>query len=137
MRDASITLDWANGTYRFRLGWGDLAKLQEETDAGPYVVYQRLIGDTWRVQDIAGVIRLGLIGGGMKPADALRLTREYVEARPPLENLIVAQVVLSAALSGAPDEPVGEALAADRTESDSTRSPMESSGSPLSMPQEP
>lgn len=103
-RDARITLDFADGTYEFRLGWGELMQLQEATDAGPYVVLQRLVGGAWRVGEISHVVRLGLIGGGAKPADALKLTRAYVENRPPMENLMLAQAVLSAALLGAPDE---------------------------------
>lgn len=107
-RDARVELDWADGTYSFRLAWGQLAELQEQTNAGPYVVFQRLHNGQWRVEDIANVVRLGLIGGGMTPAEALRLTRAYVEARPPLENVLLAQGILAAALHGAPEEKVGE-----------------------------
>jgi hypothetical protein len=107
-RDAAIDLDWADGTYRFALRWGQLAELQEKTDAGPYVVLHRLHSHQWRVEDISNVIRLGLIGGGMEPSAALRKVRAYVEARPPLENHPYAIAVLSAGLLGAPEEPVGE-----------------------------
>jgi hypothetical protein len=107
-RDAKVTLTWADGDYVFRLGWGELAELQEKTDAGPYVVLQRLLSGQWRIEDISNVIRLGLIGGGLEPPKALRLVRTYVEARPPLENHPVAYAVLSAGLMGAEDEPVGE-----------------------------
>ncbi|HRP26018.1 gene transfer agent family protein [Thauera sp.] len=108
-RDASIDLDFADGTYRFCLRYGELMELQEKTDAGPVWVLNRLMLPTaenrgWRVEDIVHVLRLGLIGGGMKPSDALRLVRTYVEARPPMECLLHAQAVLSAALMGAPDE---------------------------------
>lgn len=107
-RDARIELDWADGTFPFRLGWGELAEMQEKTDAGPYVVLHRLHSHQWRIEDISHVIRLGLIGGGMSPADALRKVRTYVEARPPLENHAYAVAILSAGLLGAEDEPVGE-----------------------------
>lgn len=126
MRDARVTFDWADGTYTFRLAWGQLGELQEKCDAGPYVVLQRLHSGAWRIEDIANVIRLGLIGGGIEPAQALKLVRRYVEARPPMENLIPAQVILSAGLTGAPEEKVGEADAANQTESSSTNSQTES-----------
>lgn len=103
-RDASITLTWADGDYTFRLAWGELAKLQEATDAGPYVVLDRLQNNTWRIEDISSVIRLGLIGGGLEPAKALKLTRGYVESRPPIENLLTAIAILHVGLMGAPDE---------------------------------
>lgn len=124
-RDARIELDWADGTYAFRLAWGQLVELQEKCDAGPYVVLNRLYGGQWKVEDIANVIRLGLIGGGAKPADALRLTRTYVEAYPPLDNVLIAQAVLAAGLQGAPEEKVGEGEG--EAETASTTSPMESS----------
>lgn len=114
-RDASITLDWADGSYCFRLAWAELEKLQEAVDAGPWVVLDRLASQQCRVGDISHVIRLGLIGGGQEPAKALKLTRQYVEERPPGENLLHAQAILSIALHGAPEESVGEAAAASET----------------------
>lgn len=107
-RDASITLDWADGMYTFRLAWGQLIELQEKCDAGPFVILQRLGTGAWRMQDISHTIRLGLIGGGAEPAKALTLVRDYVESRPPLENLMIARGVLGLALQGAPDEKPGE-----------------------------
>lgn len=126
MRDARIEFDWADGTYSFRLAWGQLGELQEKCDAGPYVVLQRLHSGAWRIEDITNIIRLGLIGGGMEPSPALKLARRYVEDRPPMENLIPAQVILSAALMGAPEEPMGERDAANPSESSLTNSPTES-----------
>lgn len=126
MRSARLELDWGDGTYEFRLAWGQLIELQEKCDAGPYVILQRLQTGAWQMQDINNVIRLGLIGGGMSAADALKKTRAYVEAFPPFENLIPAQVILGAALMGAPDETVGEEDAAVPKENSSTLSQTES-----------
>ncbi|MNL52495.1 hypothetical protein D3C87_1756790 [compost metagenome] len=56
----------------------------------------------------------------------MKLARRYVEARPPMENLIPAQVILSAGLTGAPEEKVGEDDAASQTESSLTNSQTES-----------
>lgn len=124
-RDARIALDWADGHYEFRLAWGQLIELQEQCDAGPFVVLNRLTSGQWRMQDIGHTIRLGLIGGGLEPAKALKLTRDYVESRPPLENLMLARGILAAALMGAPDEPPGEAQG--EAASGSTTSPTASS----------
>ncbi|MBB3944703.1 hypothetical protein GGQ73_000628 [Rhizobium skierniewicense] len=126
MRDGRIEFDWADGTYSFRLAWGQLAELQEKCDAGPYVVLQRLHSGSWRIEDITNIIRLGLIGAGLQPAAALKLVRAYVEDHPPMENLIPAQVILSASLMGAPEEKVGEDDAASQTESSLTNSQTES-----------
>lgn len=106
-RDGSIgPYPWADGKYTFKLGWGELALLQEKTDCGPYYLLERLGGKHWRVQDISHAIRLGLIGGGTEPAAALRLVEAYVESRPPLENVMLAYAIVSAGVQGAPDEPL-------------------------------
>lgn len=124
-RDAKIELDWADGLKVFRLGWGEIIQLQEACDAGPYVVLQRLITGGWKVQDISSVIRLGLVGGGLEPAKALKLVRDYVESRPPMENTMLASAILNAGLMGAPDELPGEE--SGETASGSTDSPTERS----------
>ncbi len=103
-RDAKIELDWADGTHTFRLGFGQLVELQEKTGCGPQFLLQRLADRRWMVEDIAEIIRIGLIGGGMKPDRALSLVRIYVKERLPLENLPIAFAILSAGLKGAPDE---------------------------------
>lgn len=107
-RNASITLTWADGDYVFRLAWGQLSQLQEQCDAGPYVILQRLMDGGWKMKDISEVIRFGLIGGGMEPIRALKLVRAYVEDRPPMESLMVAQAVLTAGVIGAPEEDVAK-----------------------------
>lgn len=130
-RDGSITLPFGDGDKTFRLAWGELIKLQEACDAGPFVIYRRLMVGQWKMEDIANTIRLGLIGGGMEPGKALAFVRDYVEARPPLESVPLAQGILGVALQGAPDEqpgtPSGEAHG--EAESGLTTSPMESSAS--------
>lgn len=103
-RDASITLTWADGDYHFRLAWGELKLLQEATNSGPPIVLKRLENDLWLIEDISSVIRCGLIGGGMTPVQALKLTRLYVESRPPAESIPYAIAILQCGLFGAPEE---------------------------------
>lgn len=110
-RNSSVTLPWADGDYTFRLAWGQLIELQEKTDCGPGFLLDKMWQNNWKVQHISEIIRLGLIGGGQTPADALKLTRNYVENRPPLENLSLAQAILAISLQGAPEEAKGEAQA--------------------------
>lgn len=115
-RDARVEIDFGDGQHVFRLAWGELVNLQEALDAGPYVILQRLMTNEWRLGDIREVIRYGLIGGGMEPAKALKMVREYVEKRPPIESVPLAQVILSAGLVGAPEEKLGEIEAAPAIE---------------------
>jgi len=135
-RDASTTQAFADDDYVFRLGWGELEQLQEACDAGPYVVLDRLVSGRWRMGDIANVIRLGLIGGGHEPVKALKLVRAYVQDRPPLESLVLAQLVLGAAVAGAPEEDVGKKSEAP-DQSDPKNSQTGSSGSEPSTATEP
>ena len=106
-RDASTIQPLGPEDRFFRLGWGELAILQEECDAGPYVVLDRLLSGRWRIQDISSVVRLGLVGGGRSNEEALKLVRTYVEVRPPVEHLFIAQKILSAAVAGSAEEIVG------------------------------
>lgn len=128
-RDGSITLDWADGTHTFALKWGEFAKLQEATDCGPQFLLGKLYDGTWRVEHLSHVIRCGLIGGGQEPAKALQLVRSYVEDRPPMESVKLAQAILAAGLVGAPEEEVGKKAKAPNAESGSTDSPTGGSGS--------
>lgn len=132
-RDASVELTWADGTYTFRLGWGEIEALQEACDAGPWVILERLANKTCMIGDISNVIRQGLIGGGMVPTEATKLVQRYVEKRPPSESMLHAMSILQVGLHGSPDEPVGERQAADQEGSISTLSQMEKSDLPPSM----
>lgn len=136
-RDASITLPFAGDETLFVMSWGEIIRLQEVRNCGPYVVLDRLVSGNWLVEDIREVIRIGLIGGGMDVAKAIKLVREHVEKRPPLESLVIAQRILGAGLVGAPDEPPGEDQAANQMGNASTTSPTEKSDLPPSTRAEP
>ncbi len=56
----------------------------------------------WRVHEVRDIIRLGLIGGGTAPADALRLVRSYVEQRPILESVPLALRIVESGLYAPP-----------------------------------
>jgi hypothetical protein len=103
-------LDWADSTYEFALGWGELGELQDACNAGPFVVLARLASSQWRLEDVVTTIRLGLIGGGVEPPKALALVRTYVESRPQdlVLNASFARGILETSIVGAPEEPPGE-----------------------------
>lgn len=104
-RDASILLNFLDGEdYNFRLAWGQIIKLQEVRNAGPFMVYARLHGTEWLVEDVREVIRLGFIGGGMDEKKAKAMVIEYVENRPLIQSLPIAQQIMKTAIVGPPDE---------------------------------
>lgn len=108
-RNGLVEFDFADGAYGFRLAVGELEELQEKTGCGPYTLLRRLLANDWRLEDVRETIRLGLIGGGVKPTDALNLIRRYIDQRSDwLNNAMLAQAIVSAALIGAPEEVPGK-----------------------------
>ena len=132
-RDASIDIVWGDGERRFRLAIGQLRELQEKCDAGPAEILDRLASRRWRINDVRETIRLGLVGGGMPPAEAHRTIARYVDGRPWLESVPVAHAIVLAALIGAPDEPAGNGEAARaKSEADASPSPLSTKSAPQS-----
>jgi hypothetical protein len=110
--DATIIADWGDGEHRFRLGLAQLLELQEKTGVGPMELFFRVRSMRWRVEDITETLRLGLVGGGLKPADAVALVRRYGPgARPLAESVPLVVEILAAAIvvPEAPPEGNGEA----------------------------
>lgn len=107
-RNATIDRDFGDGEHCFRIAIGQLRELQEKVGASPFAALARMIAWTPMVDDIRETIRLGLVGGGMKPTDALALVRTYVDERPLAESLPDAILILQAALMGVPDETPGK-----------------------------
>ena len=115
-RNGVVSLDFGDGRHRFRLAMGELEELQEKTGIGPYVLWRRLLENEWRVVDVAETLRIGLVGGGLKPAEAL------------------AQLVVLAAIAGAPEEEPGKG---DPPEAAIEESPFQTGASPSATGMEP
>ena len=101
--DTSVTLDFGDGTYIFRLGVDQIRELEKTLDMGLLRIFRRVNSDDCRLEDCEHTIRLGLIGGGMEPVKALRLQRKYVV--PPLMPLRepVGKILMPAIVSPEPD----------------------------------
>ncbi|WP_026784200.1 gene transfer agent family protein [Pleomorphomonas koreensis] len=107
-RNASISLDFGDGEHEFRFAIGQLRELEEKTGVSSFRVLARMLAYEPMADDRREVIRLGLIGGGMKPSEALHLVRTYCDERPPAETLPTAVAILQAGLMGVPDEEPGK-----------------------------
>lgn len=137
-RDGSISFKWADGMHTFRLGIGQIRELQEKVDAGPLWLHNRIRDGAWRVDDLRETIRLGLIGGGAKPLDALSLVERYVDDQPLDDSVYPAMVILSVALFGPLDgETPGKREAAEPAVHTPSSLSAESSASPPSTEPEP
>jgi hypothetical protein len=123
-----ITEDWGDGTYQFRLGYGQWLELDQLLQVGPLALYARLLNRQWKANDLREIVRLGLIGGGCEPLKALRLVKNYVEDRPLLESVPFALKIMEAGLI-VPDgaRKPGEAGAApsDATNASTSQPPTE------------
>jgi Phage tail tube protein, GTA-gp10 len=117
--DGTLTRnDWGREV-QFRLAIGECQQLQDIINRprieigmpplGPASLLRLLIsGDAW-THEVREVIRLGLIGAGMKSDRAMVLIKRHVD--PPgcwQQASAIAAAILSASLLGAPDDPVGK-----------------------------
>lgn len=115
-RHAAIEQDFGDGTYTFRLGLSQIEELERKREISIFEIVERLRARTSRLTDISEVLRLGLVGGGMVPVEALALVRRYVDERPLDESRDIAYAVGIAALmrlhTDALDDQPGEVQAA-------------------------
>lgn len=112
-RTAKITAIVGDDYYTLKLDFERLTDLEEKIDKGAFYILRRMsdfdhggfVGD-FRIGWIKEVIRLGLIGGGMRDTDALKLTDRYLREGFALDYLQTATNALYAALHGPEQEPV-------------------------------
>jgi hypothetical protein len=116
--DGTITLAFGDRDYPFRIAFGQWRELQEainkprieigEPTVGPMGLLRALLnGDAWP-HDVREVLRLGLIGGGMKTDRALVLVKRHVEGSAYYAAVPTARTVLQFAMFGPPDDQVGK-----------------------------
>jgi hypothetical protein len=100
---------WANGEDVFCIAKvGLILDLEDKCKAGFAVVMARLEAGAWGLNDVREPIRLGLIGGGMKPDAAMAAVRRHVDENPLAHSVLVAYEVMRSAMFGIPvDDPVG------------------------------
>lgn len=154
--DGRIEEDFGGERRSFRVGLGELRRIQEACDAGPPVIAGRLarcvqvlrampkatVGDLalaglgdWNVDDIREPVLQGLLGAGMAPTDAARLVVRWIDQRGfqgLIENAGLALALVIAGVDVPKDDPVsgGQAGAAKATTSRGKRSPSPSSTAP-------
>lgn len=108
---------WANGEDLFCLGKvGLILDLEDKCkSSGLSVIMARLESGTWYLNDVRETIRLGLIGGGMKPEAAMAAVHHHVDPPNPLaHSVLVAYEVIKSVIFGIPeDDPVGKEMPAE------------------------
>ena len=118
LEDGTVSLVFGDGEHAVRIAFGQWRELQEsinkprleigEPPIGPMALLRTLLeGNAWP-HDVREVIRLGLIGAGMKSDRALVLVKRHVEGRPYFQSMATARTVLQYAMFGPPDDLVGK-----------------------------
>lgn len=130
-----VRLTWADGDYEFNVAkLGIRLELEEKCDAGTQLIFRRIQTGEARFNDIRETIRLGLIGGGMSPEEAVVLVRRYVDEQPRAINSLIAASILAAEIVGVEGDEPGKKDEADRVNPEASRSSekMSASADPLS-----
>ena len=118
VEDGTVALQFGDAEYSFRIAFGQWRELQESINRpriemghpviGPAPLIQSLLMLSAWPHDVREVIRIGLIGGGMKSDRALVLVKRYVDGKPFFSNTLLAGKVLRTAMFGPEDDPVGK-----------------------------
>jgi len=97
---ARFTELFADGEYTFDLDIDQAIEFEKKLEKSLYATCINMTRGIWFVEDVKEIVRLALIGGGMRPVDALRLVTTYVEKRPIAENTALCVRILEAAFFG-------------------------------------
>jgi hypothetical protein len=109
----NLTLDWADGSYDFRLTWAACAEIERKSNAGIQAIYERVMVGQAHLADVAEIIRQGLLGGAggtvdeqpveCKPQVVEALLKRYVtgeQARPFAESWNLAKAIIHTFMVG-------------------------------------
>lgn len=107
-RTDGVLTDYFSGELRrFALPvFGEMRLLQDKHDLGPMGFETVLRAGAWKVDQVADVIRFGLIGGGMDEAEADKLVKSTISAGRLLKYVPLAHAIILAALG--PGDPETE-----------------------------
>lgn len=125
--------EWQGGEHDFCLAAiGNILQLEQTCGDGIAKIYARLASSTWGINDVREPIRLGLIGAGMPPADAIKLVKIAVDENPKgmAPSVMLAMAIIEAVLVGVPDDPVGKPEAAGAATGQGSTTPTAASDAP-------
>lgn len=94
------TAFFGDGEKTFALTTPMIQELERKTGHGIGLIFRRIQQHQFSLQDISEVIRLGLIGGGTKPAIADAMVKTYVDGQPLVESMEIALDVIAARFLG-------------------------------------
>ncbi|WP_184389641.1 gene transfer agent family protein [Rhizobium sp. BK591] len=110
-------ITWPGGEHSFRLGIGELRAIEQKCDAGCAVVMMRLLSSQWKIDDVIGPIRLGLIGGGMEERLAQKAIEAALDVASPYALAVTSAEILRRFIMWETDDQPGEPQAGIAKES--------------------
>jgi len=84
----NLTLDWADGSYNFKLPWAACAEIERKGGAGIQAIYERVMIGQAHLADVSEIIRQGLLGGSGGVVDG-----QAVECRSPVVEALLTRYV--------------------------------------------
>lgn len=109
----NLVLDWADGSYDFRLTWAACAEIERKGGAGIQSIYERVMVGQAHLSDVAEIIRQAAQNGAggtvdeqhveTTPAVVEALLKRYVtgeDARPFTESWTLAKAIMHAFMVG-------------------------------------
>lgn len=108
--NGTVSIVWAGGEDQFCLSKvGLILDLEDKCKAGIGVIAGRLESGAYGINEVRETIRLGLIGGGKTPDQAMSAVRNHVDENPLSHSVLLAYAIVRAVLFGAPaDDHVGK-----------------------------
>src|SRR5262245_52043331 len=114
--NGEVKLTWGDGEHTFNVAkLRCVLELEEKCEAGFAEIYTRLSQQRWKFNDVRETLRLGLIGAGTPPDEALKLVNRYCDERPFAESVLPAQAVIIAAMVGVIGDDLSKKAEAERT----------------------
>nr|WP_255720348.1 gene transfer agent family protein [Acuticoccus kalidii] len=108
---------WGGAVRRFRLGIGELRRIEAQAGRGIFEVMDRLAHRSATIDETRAVLKFGLEGAGIDPNEAERDVARYFDEAPKTPSLPIASLVLMAALY-----PPEDAAPSGKAEGDGTSS---------------
>ena len=102
----AIEIEWAGGTHTFDLGhrwvrnvlnYRGIPGINGDSIAA---CHARFSAAAYSAEDVARVLELGLIGGGLSRQEAANLIADHVHGKPLAPNVLVATAVLNTLFIG-------------------------------------
>ena len=106
---------FGDGEKTFALTTEMILELERTTGSAIMTLHARFRSMAAHFFDLTEVIRTGLVGGGMSPEEAHKLTGIYIRSMLISELYILAFDILDARWSGTPDAPIGDDSAINET----------------------